>query len=194
MAVRPEQTSLKKSEANMLGSTQVKSVPYHHEDRQWDARFNVQSGGALEDLLQGIRSDEAGGRFKYILVGGKEIGTRSYQNDYGIEHVHVAAIFNNRTSKRAILKNWNVKEGNGYYLVPRYVSYALCARTALTIAMLTGTEISLTAGGRSTTRKSSAKWTPKNSFYLSLDNCPMTSSDSESKQVKKKRKRTSTKS
>ena len=33
--------------------------------------------------------------------------------------MHVAAIFNNRTSKRSILKNWNIKEGNGYYLVPR---------------------------------------------------------------------------
>lgn len=28
-------------------------------------------------------------------------------------------MFYNRTSKRAILKNWNVKQGNGYYLVPR---------------------------------------------------------------------------
>lgn len=103
----------------MLASTQVKNVGYHIEDRQWDARFNVQSDGALEDLLQGIRADWDKGRLKYILVGGVEIGTRSYQNDYGIEHVHVAAIFANRTSKRAILKNWNVKEGNGYYLVPR---------------------------------------------------------------------------
>lgn len=103
----------------MLSSAQVKSVAYHHEDRQWDARFNVQTDGDLEQLLEGIRGEAARGRFKYILVGGVEIGTRSYQDDYGIKHVHVAAIFHNRTSKRAILKNWNVKEGNGYYLVPR---------------------------------------------------------------------------
>ena len=31
----------------------------------------------------------------------------------------MAVIFNNRASKSSILKNWNVKQGNGYYLVPR---------------------------------------------------------------------------
>lgn len=102
-----------------MNQSQPKSVSYQHEDRQWDCRFNVQTEGDLDKLLDGIRADNVKGRFKYILVGGKEIGTRSYQDDYGIEHVHVAAIFVNRTSKRAILKNWNVKEGNGYYLVPR---------------------------------------------------------------------------
>ena len=103
----------------MLASTQVKSVPHHHEERQWDARFNVQTDETLEKLLDGIKGDWEGGKLKYILVGGPEVGTRSYQDDYQVRHVHVAAIFHNRASKRSILKNWNVKEGNGYYLVPR---------------------------------------------------------------------------
>lgn len=102
-----------------MDGTAVRSVPYHHEDRQWDARFNVQEEEDLGRLLDGIKSEWDRGKLKYILVGGVEIGTRSYQDDYQIKHVHVAAIFNNRTSKRSILKNWNVKEGNGYYLVPR---------------------------------------------------------------------------
>lgn len=89
----------------MLAQQQVKSVPHHHEDRQWDARFNVQTDGDLEQLLDGIREDNLRGKFKYILVRGVEIGTRSYQDDYGIKHIHVAAIFHNRTSKRTILKN-----------------------------------------------------------------------------------------
>lgn len=97
----------------------VRTVPFHHEDRQWDARFNVQQDGDLEQLVAAIRGEFDGGKLKYVLVGGPEVGTRSYQDDYQIRHVHVAAIFNNRTSKRAILKNWNVKQGNGYYLVPR---------------------------------------------------------------------------
>lgn len=97
----------------------VRTVPFHHEDRQWDARFNVQQDGDLEQLVKAIRGEFDGGKLKYVLVGGPEVGTRSYQDDYQIRHVHVAAIFNNRTSKRAILKNWNVKQGNGYYLVPR---------------------------------------------------------------------------
>lgn len=102
-----------------MTSTSVRSVAYHHEDRQWDGRFNVQDEEDLTRLLTGIRDEWDRGKLKYILVGGVEIGTRSYQDDYQVKHVHVAAIFNNRVSKRSILKNWNVKEGNGYYLVPR---------------------------------------------------------------------------
>lgn len=104
---------------NMLQGAQVKSVPYHHEDRQWDARFNVQTDSDLSNLEEAIRSEWDSGKLRYILIGGPELGTRSYQDDYQVRHVHVAAIFNNRVSKRAILKNWKIKEGNGYYLVPR---------------------------------------------------------------------------
>lgn len=100
-------------------NTPLKTVPFTTEDRQWDARFNVQSDQDLTGLLNSIESENERGKFKYILVGGVEIGTRPYQDDYQIKHVHVAAIFHNRVSKRAILKNWNIKEGNGYYLVPR---------------------------------------------------------------------------
>ena len=73
----------------------------------------------LSTLERAIRSEDAAGKFRYILIGGLEIGTKSYQDDYNIRHVHVCVIFHNRTSKRAILKNWEIKEGNGYYLVPR---------------------------------------------------------------------------
>lgn len=103
----------------MLASAQVKSVPHHHEDRQWDARFNVQTDNDLNELVDAVRGDYESGKLKYILVGGPEIGTRSYQDDYQVRHVHIAAIFHNRASKRSILKNWKIKEGNGYYLVPR---------------------------------------------------------------------------
>lgn len=97
----------------------AKTVPFTTEDRQWDARFNVQQDEDLTRLLDAIGQEWERGKFKYILVGGVEIGTRPYQDDYQIKHIHVAAIFHNRVSKRSILKNWNVKEGNGYYLVPR---------------------------------------------------------------------------
>ena len=66
-----------------------------------------------------IRAEWDAGKLRYILIGGVEIGTRPYQDDYQVKHVHVAAIFANRVSKSAILKNWNIKQGNGYYLVPR---------------------------------------------------------------------------
>lgn len=102
-----------------MNNKQVTSVTHGTEDRQWDARFNVQTQEYLDTILQAIKEEDARGKFKYILVGGVEIGTKPSQNDYQIEHVHVAVIFHNRASKRSILKNWKIIEGNGYYLVPR---------------------------------------------------------------------------
>jgi len=98
---------------------QVTSVPYGYEDRQWDCRFNVQTTEYLNTIVNNIKSEDEKGKFRYILIGGIEIGTKPSQNDYQIEHVHVAVIFHNRASKRSILKNWGIIEGNGYYLVPR---------------------------------------------------------------------------
>lgn len=97
----------------------IKNVPYTHEDRQWDARFNVQNDEDLEALLFAVKEQEILGKFKYVLVGGLEIGTRPFQDDYQVRHVHVALIYNNRASKSSILKNLKIKTGNGYYLVPR---------------------------------------------------------------------------
>lgn len=97
----------------------VRQVHDQYYDRQWDARFNVQSDEDLTSLLDAIRGEHERGKFAYCLVGGVEVGTRPYQDDYQIKHVHVAVIFHNRVSKRSILTNWAIKEGNGYYLVPR---------------------------------------------------------------------------
>lgn len=72
-----------------METTSLRSVPFHHEDRQWDARFNVQQDGDLEQLVEAIRRDYDGGKLKYVLVGGPEIGTRSYQDDYQIRCVDI---------------------------------------------------------------------------------------------------------
>ena len=97
----------------------VKRVDEKTKDRQWDARFNIQEDGSLQRLLDGAKQDWDAGRLRYILIGGVEVGTRPYQNDYQIKHVHVAAIYHNAVSASSILKNWGIKRGNGYYLVPR---------------------------------------------------------------------------
>lgn len=94
-------------------------VAFTHQDRQWDGRFNVQTDDDLERLLTALKSEWDSGKLRYILCSGVEIGTRPYQDDYQVRHVHTAAIFHNRVSKSAILKNWSIKQGNGYYLVPR---------------------------------------------------------------------------
>jgi hypothetical protein len=94
-------------------------VPFQQEDRQWDARFNVQLDEDLDQLLGAAKREFESGKLKYLLIGGVEIGTKEYQDDFNIRHVHCAFIYVNRVSKRAILKNLNIKQGNGYYLVPR---------------------------------------------------------------------------
>lgn len=95
------------------------SVSYKHEDRQWDCRINVQSDDYLQLITENIMLEHAAGKFKYILVSGCEIGTKPNHSDYQVRHVHIAVIFHNRSSKSAIIKNWGIVEGNGYYLVPR---------------------------------------------------------------------------
>lgn len=99
------------------------AVPFLHKDRQWDCRFNVQTDADLAELLAAIKSHWESGVIKYVLVGGVEIGTRPNQDDYLIKHVHCAVIFHNPISKSAVLKNWHIKQGNGYYLVPRNRNY-----------------------------------------------------------------------
>lgn len=94
-------------------------VSFQTEDRQWDARFNVQLDADLDQLLGAAKREFESGKLKYVLIGGVEVGTKEFQDDYNIRHVHVALIYVNRVSKRAILKNLDIKQGNGYYLVPR---------------------------------------------------------------------------
>ena len=96
-----------------------RNIDYKHEDRQWDIRINVQSDEYLKGLIYNIKDQWEQGKLKYILIGGLEIGTKPTQGDYQIRHIHIAAIFHNRCSKAAIIKNWGIIEGNGYYLVPR---------------------------------------------------------------------------
>jgi hypothetical protein len=96
-----------------------KTVSFNTQDRQWDCRFNVQLESDLTELLSNLNADFDSGRVKYLLVGGVEIGTKPYHDDYQIKHVHVAVIFDSVHSKRNILTTWKIKQGNGYYLVPR---------------------------------------------------------------------------
>lgn len=98
----------------------TKDVPYTTEDRQWDIRLNVQTDDYLQTIVENIMlEDREKNKFKYVLIGGLEMGTRPQHTDYQVRHVHIAVIFHNRASKSSIITNWGVKEGNGYYMVPR---------------------------------------------------------------------------
>lgn len=95
------------------------SVPFTTTDRQWDIRINVQTDDYLSQILEAVTGEDKLGKFRYILVGGCEIGTRPTHSDYQIRHIHIAAVFVNRVTKSSIIKNWRITEGNGYYMVPR---------------------------------------------------------------------------
>lgn len=88
-------------------------------DRQWDARFNVPTDEDLSTLLDNIKAADKAGKFQYVLVSGVEIGTRPFQTDHLMRHVHCAFVFANRVSKSSVLKTTGHKIGNSYYLVPR---------------------------------------------------------------------------
>lgn len=94
-------------------------VPFHHVDREWDARFNVPVDEDVDLLLANIKSEAQAGKYRYAMVSGIEVGTKPFQPDYLIRHVHVAFVFINRVSKSSILKNLQIKQNLGYYLVPR---------------------------------------------------------------------------
>lgn len=97
----------------------MSAVPHATEDRQWDIRINVQDDDYLESIITNVMEEHSKGKFKYVLIGGLEIGTKPNHSDYQVRHVHCAVIFHNRASKASILKNWDIVEGNGYYMVPR---------------------------------------------------------------------------
>lgn len=94
-------------------------VPNHTADRQWDLRVNVPTDDDLDRLVTAVKSEIAAGKFRYVLIGGRERGDNMYHDDFEIQHVHVALIYNNRVTKASIIKNLNIKVGLGYYLVPR---------------------------------------------------------------------------
>lgn len=97
----------------------IESVAYQHEDRQWDIRVNVQEDDYLQLIVENVMLEYSNGKFKYVLIGGLEIGDKPTHSDYKVRHFHAAVIFHNRASKGSIIKNWGIREGNGYYMVPR---------------------------------------------------------------------------
>lgn len=94
-------------------------VPHYTQDRQWDMRVNVPTDDDLANLILAVKSETNAGKFRYALIGGVELGDQEYRDDYKIRHVHLALIYVNRVTKASILKNLNIKQGHGYYLVPR---------------------------------------------------------------------------
>lgn len=110
------------SQPNLPASEDMQ-VPFHQQDREWDARFNVPTEEVLNSLIDCLTREAQQGKFRYALCSGVEIGDRPYRNDFQVRHVHVALVYNNRVTKASIMKNLNISQGYGYYLVPRNREY-----------------------------------------------------------------------
>lgn len=102
-----------------MNNTQAKNVGYQTEDRQWDIRLNCPDDDYLQCIVENVMLESTNGKFRWVLIGGIEIGTRPNNTDYKCRHVHIGVIFHNRASKSSIIKNWGIIEGHGYYMVPR---------------------------------------------------------------------------
>lgn len=92
---------------------------FRTSDRQWDMRVNIPDEEYLKTLIAKIRQDIERGRIQYILVGGIEIGTKPTHSDYQQRHVHIAVIFVNKITGKALSGNWNLGNGVSYYIRPR---------------------------------------------------------------------------
>lgn len=94
-------------------------VPMHTMDREWDARFNLPTDADLHRFKAAVEQEVKNNKFRYVLISGVEIGESPHQDDYKVQHVHCALIYNNRATRSSILKNLQICQGYGYYLVPR---------------------------------------------------------------------------
>lgn len=102
-----------------MATKSTSQVPFTYQDRQWDARFNTPNQEDVDRIIESATKLFNDGRLRYVLVGGVEIGNKPFQDDFEIKHVHVGLYFHNPTAKSAILKNLGIKQGYGFYLVPR---------------------------------------------------------------------------
>ena len=68
-------------------SSSKRFVPDYTLSREWDARFNVPTDEDLDTLLANVKSEQAQGKYRYVLVSGVEIGKNQYQDDFLMKHV-----------------------------------------------------------------------------------------------------------
>ena len=101
---------LKKSEMNLLKKSD-----------QFDVRLNIENQYHLNLILKYLEEWYVSGALKYVHCSGIEIGTNKDYSSYQKEHVHIALVLCNRTSKNSIIKKliWNRYKNLGYYIEPR---------------------------------------------------------------------------
>lgn len=85
---------------------------------QWDIRLNVPDREWLDLFIDELDDYVKEGQVKYIHCTGIEIGDVPGRSSFGKEHVHIALILNNYTSKRSIVNKFT-NPIHGWYVEPR---------------------------------------------------------------------------
>lgn len=85
---------------------------------QWDIRVNINSQELLAFYVGIVEDVCEHSSVRYCHVSGMEFGTVPGRTDFGMNHVHVALILSNYTSKRSIVKKFTIPDA-GYYVEPR---------------------------------------------------------------------------
>lgn len=94
-----------------------KGPVYTTKDRQWDARFLSLDEHSDNAIVAAAKQLAEQGRFRYVLVGGPEVGTNPRQDDYCQRHVHLALYYENPVTRKTILGHFGISKH--YYLCPR---------------------------------------------------------------------------
>lgn len=85
---------------------------------QWDIRINIAGDAHLQSLLDICRRYFASGAVRYVHVSNVERGSNSSHTSFGKEHVHIALVLHNYTSKSAVYKKFLIEE-TGWYIAAR---------------------------------------------------------------------------
>lgn len=106
---------------------------------QFDIRINIVDEEDLKRLLGELQAFYDKGSVQYVHCTSLEIGDKPDLDSFGKEHVHIALILNNFTSKASICKRFLYHRKNGWYCEPRdkkksfkgWINYHKKARTKI---------------------------------------------------------------
>lgn len=86
---------------------------------QWDIRLNITDEAHYLAILETLEHMYNFGNIRYIHCSGIEIGDVPGRTSYGVQHVHIALVLQNYTTKASIVRKYVVDPCPGWYVEPR---------------------------------------------------------------------------
>lgn len=96
----------------------TKANDFSRRSDHFDIRLNVPDQEWVDLFINEIEDYCQDGQVKYLHVSGIEIGDVPGRTSFGKQHIHLALVLFNYTSKRSIVKKFT-KPGMGWYIEPR---------------------------------------------------------------------------